>query len=658
MQTKDKDVEHLVSKSIKEEDIRFRSIESSEDLREYQSNGNIITFIIGSDVDDPIQSAQRLHAFKKNAKIIFLTKSEQKVIALKEAIKFSPFVGSDVNFLDESKDGFKSELIQTFQDSLQAEKYRATIAETNRQVSTSISSQKSVFNQNFINRLMDIAPIGIAIIGLHRNVLGWNKEASLIFKRTEIQALGKPLAQYFDKSEGKRLENYIRDNFSKRKGPAESLTLERRLLDDSNQILNLTAASFTYTRGNEKALILVIKDETEREKARRELQEINLTLEERVDERTASLLAYQDQLRSLASQLSKAEEMERQRLATELHDNLGQMLAVSKMKISTLKKYQLPEESASDVEDIIEGVDDALNYTRDLMSDLKPPPSLDKEDIRVSIKWLASKMEKHDLHVIIEDDGQPKPVDDEIRIILVQCVRELLFNIIKHSGVKEARIGLIRLEKETKIIVEDKGKGFNTGFNNFMSEEDGFGLFNISERIDLLGGSMTIESEPKKGTKITLCAPIKDGVQKEEIPEVEKSDVPPKPESKTDIVKVLLVDDHQMMREGLRKIINTQKDLTVIAEASNGEEALNEAEKTSPDIVVMDVNMPVMDGIEATQKLMEKMPNVRVIGLSFHDHQNVAESMRSAGATAYLTKNEAFEALCATIRSEVKLARK
>lgn len=119
-----------------------------------------------------------------------------------------------------------------------------------------------------------------------------------------------------------------------------------------------------------------------------------------------------------------------------------------------------------------------------------------------------------------------------------------------------------------------------------------------------------------------------------------------------DDIRVLLVDDHKMMREGLRKIVNEQDDLRVIAEASNGEEAVHLAQEEVPDIIVMDVNMPVMDGITATQEIMAKVSGQRIIGLSLHDHDKVISSMRSAGATAYLTKNEAFETLCATIRSE------
>lgn len=305
-------------------------------------------------------------------------------------------------------------------------------------------------------------------------------------------------------------------------------------------------------------------------------------------------------------------------------------------------------------------MDEAVLYTRNLMSELKPPPSFDDEDISASLKWIAKKMEKHDLTVSIKDQEHKVPLEKEMQTTLLQCIRELLFNVVKHTSVSKAHIGIRRKKNNVLISVEDKGCGFDTGnLDSIPTEKGGFGLFNIRERVDLLGGKMKVHSELERGTKVALYIPL----QKSEQATSSVSEVENSPSLSSNYkkrtghkIKVLLADDHQMMREGLRKIIEEQEDMTVIAEASDVEKAVKLTHETSPDVILMDVNMPRMDGIEATQKILSDMSHVRVIGLSLHDDESVIEEMYNVGATAYLTKTQAFEALCATIRGEAMSA--
>lgn len=447
-----------------------------------------------------------------------------------------------------------------------------------------------------------------------------------------------------------------------------TISIEYRIVRDDKTVRWISANGQAQFDENDSTKAVgfmgTARDITARKRQEAKLETMNETLEERIKERTKSLLSYQEQLRSLASQLSKAEEQERRNLAAELHDNLGQLLTVCKMKISELQNGKLPDDTAGGISELSEFVDEAISYTRELMADLKPPPTIDEKDLYGIMKWVANKMEKHGLKVHIENDKQPKPLDEEVRTTLLQAVRELLFNVVKHTYVKEAYLKLLRRENYVEIIVEDEGKGFDPDEKNKAPGEDGgFGLFNIRERMDLLGGKLKIDSKPGKGTKSTLYVPIQKADEtkisyktnnRKGTSSAAKSTV------QTELwqtAKILIVDDHEMVRRGLRKMIENQDDLVVIAEASNGEEAVKYARETSPDVIVMDVNLPGMDGIEATRKITSEMPNVRVIGLSLHDEKGVSEDMRSAGASAYLTKTEAFETLCATIRSEATMAK-
>lgn len=394
----------------------------------------------------------------------------------------------------------------------------------------------------------------------------------------------------------------------------------------------------------------------ERRKSKAKLEAMNETLEERVKKRTKKLRSYQGQLRSLASQLDQAEEQERHRLATELHDKLGQMLAVAKMKVEELQHGNESDQLSGEIEELKQVVNDALTYNQNLMAELKPPPVLNKEDVTEVLYWTAKQVEKQGLDIDIENDSQSKPVDKDIRTTLYQSVRELLQNILKHADVKEARLVIMREKDHVKITVEDNGKGFDVKEDNAMvpTEQGGFGLFNIQERMDWHGGFFEIDSAPGKGTKATLYAPLKEKskqtAEEEILPSVEKEELQEELQQK---IKVLLADDHEMVRRGLRQMIDKQNDLTIVAEASDGQEAVELVRETSPHVVLMDVNMPVMDGIEATKRIKAELPDIRIVGLSLHDSPEVIQDMRSAGASDYLTKNEAFESLIKTIRAEV-----
>ncbi|SMO60834.1 PAS domain S-box protein [Fodinibius sediminis] len=393
----------------------------------------------------------------------------------------------------------------------------------------------------------------------------------------------------------------------------------------------------------------------ERSKAEQQLIELKNTLEDRVKKRTRALKSYQKKLQSLTTRLNKTEEHERQRLASELHDNLGQMLTLGKISLQNIQTEDLSGEASDEIATATGIVDEALNYTRELMTELKPPPGSEQEGIKDSLEWVANKMEKNEMEVMLSYDDEKMPLTDEVQTFVYQSVRELLFNVLKHAGVKKARVNVSRQEKNIRVSVEDEGTGFEIGANDPEPDANGgFGLFNIRERMDWIGGDFEIHSEPGTGTRAVIYAPLKKdqpdaaALQGNELTPPAEPEAPPVHSEKIDI---LLVDDHDMVRRGLRNLIEVQDELIIIAEAGNGREAVDLTRELQPDIVIMDVNMPVMNGIEATEILSEEYPEVQVIGLSLHDQKEVSHKMQRAGASAYLTKDEAFETLTGTIRN-------
>ncbi|HTL30786.1 MAG TPA: ATP-binding protein, partial [Tepidisphaeraceae bacterium] len=154
-----------------------------------------------------------------------------------------------------------------------------------------------------------------------------------------------------------------------------------------------------------------------------------------------------------------------------------------------------------------ESLGEAIGYTRSLMSDLRPDV-LDEHDLKAAMEWIAQRMPKYGLKVIVHDDDEPKPLSEDMLGLVFQSVRELLWNVVKHAKTSHAIIILERPDGEVQISVSDKGVGFDPASRKGAPGDGGFGLFNIAERLDLSGGKMEIESSRGRGTRVTLIIPI------------------------------------------------------------------------------------------------------------------------------------------------------
>jgi PAS domain S-box-containing protein len=231
----------------------------------------------------------------------------------------------------------------------------------------------------------------------------------------------------------------------------------------------------------------------------------NITERKNAEEK---LLLYQQQLRSLASQLSLAEEHLRRRIATELHDHISQNLAISKIKLESLIDPAKPD-LAKSLNEIIDLIAQTIDVTRSLTFEVSPPV-LYELGFEAAIGWLAKQTkQRFGLDVEFTDDGKPKPLDTDVRVLLFQAVRELLVNVVKHAKTRKAKISTKRGRGRIQIAVEDDGVGFDVSSINANDyTKGGFGLFNIRERLDHIGGSVNIRSRPGHGTRVTLIAPL------------------------------------------------------------------------------------------------------------------------------------------------------
>jgi PAS domain S-box-containing protein len=222
------------------------------------------------------------------------------------------------------------------------------------------------------------------------------------------------------------------------------------------------------------------------------------------------LLEYQAQLKSLASELTLAEEQERRRLATVLHDQISQALVISKIKLDALRKSGRSRKLDKALEEVCNSLGQTIQDTRTLTFDLGNPVLYELGfEVAVS-EWLTEQIQKkHGLTAEFEDDREDKPLDDDVRILLFRDVRELLINVVKHAGAHKVKVSVRKLNNIC-VTVEDDGVGFDPVEVLAGAAKRGeFGLFSIRERLENLGGHLQIDSAPGRGCKITMTAPLK-----------------------------------------------------------------------------------------------------------------------------------------------------
>jgi DNA-binding NarL/FixJ family response regulator len=115
-------------------------------------------------------------------------------------------------------------------------------------------------------------------------------------------------------------------------------------------------------------------------------------------------------------------------------------------------------------------------------------------------------------------------------------------------------------------------------------------------------------------------------------------------------LRVLLADDHRIVREGLRSLLREEPDVEIVGEAAHGREAVDWALRLKPDVVIMDVSMPLIDGDEATRQIKTHLPQTRIIALSTYNEPETIEKMYQAGAEGYVLKTASADELLAAIR--------
>ncbi len=338
-------------------------------------------------------------------------------------------------------------------------------------------------------KIFEEAAIGMSLVDMEGRLLDSNPALAEMLKYSREKLYMKSFKDLFHPDDVDESLNLFQELIA---GKRESYSRETRYIRQDGQILwsQVTVSILRGPRGEPQFAIVMTQDITQRK------------------EDEAEIRTNQEQLQSLASELSLTEERERRRLATDLHDHIGQALAVSKIKLGVLQKTT--PNIATPLGEIRELIEKMIQDTRSLTFELSLPV-LYELGFEAAVEWFAKHIRaQHGIQVEVQRALEPVPMNDEIKVLLFRSVRECMMNIVKHAQARHARVNIVRINDRVAIEVSDDGMGIDHAKSDAQAgNSGGFGLFSIRERLHYLGGRLDVDSEEGKGTRITLTVPLK-----------------------------------------------------------------------------------------------------------------------------------------------------
>ena len=345
-------------------------------------------------------------------------------------------------------------------------------------------------SRDFLENIIKTSADGIIVTDSEGSIILINNAAERILGYSGTELRGKSTKEFIPSGNvaerGKELQKQLlfkgrlfgfEHKFHRRDGNIIDIEINVAPLKNEEGIVAGSVASF--------------RDITERKAAEKKLHE------------------YQDQLRSMASQLTLIEERERRQIAADLHDRIAQTLALTKIKLGTLQESVHSPDQKKDLHKIRELIDQTIQDTRSLTFDLCPP-FLYELGFEKALEWLLEEIKQnYGIATFFENKGTLNTLGDEVSILLFRTIRELLINIVKHAKAHISKVSVREDQNHVYLTVEDDGIGFDTEkLQSYVTRNRGFGLFQIKERLHYLGGQMEVASLPTRGTKISLTVPI------------------------------------------------------------------------------------------------------------------------------------------------------
>ncbi len=323
----------------------------------------------------------------------------------------------------------------------------------------------------------------------------------------------------------------------------------------------------------------------------------------------------QEQKQLLEQHIKQIEELtlieERNRLSHELHDTIGHSLTSLIVGVESLRSF-IHTSQLERIDTIVSIGQRSLDDIRRHLHQLSDTPfnhSLSESLLQLTQEFTKSTGIIVNFRVI----GNEMPILREMNHCIYRCLQESLTNAVRHGHANTIFVNLHIDNQQLRLQVEDNGIGMD-------SDLYGFGLNGMKERLAILRGTLSVHSQNKQGTIVICTIPLQAEL-------VEAS------------IRLLIVDDQAIIADSLKHIFAQHVNVTVVGTASDGYEALQHCERSKPDIVLMDVRMHRMDGLQTLIEMKRQWPDMKVVLMTtFEDPMQAARALEQ-GADGYLLKS-------------------
>ena len=312
---------------------------------------------------------------------------------------------------------------------------------------------------------------------------------------------------------------------------------------------------------------------------------------------------------------------------------------------------------------------DALTESRDVvgkigeeirtLSYLLHPPLLDECGLASAVLWYAEGFKKRSgIHLSVSIDEELVRLTTDAETALFRVLQESLTNVHRYSGSPSAEIRIFQSASKVHLEIVDHGKGVKAGTERptFAGAPTlGVGIPGMRERIRQLGGQLEVEFS-NEGTRVYASLPTEASTEESGAQSaanffaIRKIFKPIAASARMVRKRILIADDHEVMRRGVRGLVESQEEWSVCGEAIEGNEAISKTRELHPDLLILDVSMPGVSGIEAALQILKDDPNIKILFFTMYDSPQMMREISNVGAWGYVAKARAGNDLVDAVR--------